>query len=40
MATSSWLLAVSLAPVCVKCHHPGCVIPAASASAGVILALA
>jgi hypothetical protein len=26
MATSSWLLAARLAPVCVRCHHAGCVI--------------
>src|SRR5690242_1120013 len=26
-ALSWWLLAASLAPVCVKCHHAGCVIP-------------
>jgi hypothetical protein len=26
MATSSWLLAASLTPVCVRCHHAGCVI--------------
>ena len=26
MAISSWLLAASLTPVCVRCHHAGCVI--------------
>ena len=26
MAISSWLLAASLTPVCVRCHHPDCVI--------------
>jgi len=31
MAASWWLLAVSLAPVCVRCHHAGCVITCASA---------
>jgi len=41
MATSSWLLAASFAPVCVKCHHAGCVITRRiRASAGAILAAA
>jgi hypothetical protein len=41
MATSWWLLAASLAPVCVKCHHAGCVITCrVRASAGAILAAA
>src|SRR5262252_5851263 len=41
MATSSWLLAASLAPVCVKCHHAGCVITCRiPAPASAILAAA
>jgi len=41
MSTSSWLLAASLAPVCVKCHHAGCVITCRiRAPAGAILAAA
>src|SRR5262249_3491184 len=31
MATSSWLLATSLALACVRCHHAGCVMTSASA---------
>jgi len=41
MATSWWLLAASLAPVCVTCHHASCVIACRiRAPAGVILAAA
>jgi hypothetical protein len=41
MATSSWLLAASLALVCVNCRHAGCVIACRiRASAGAILAAA
>jgi hypothetical protein len=41
MAISLWLLAVSLAPVCVRCHHAGCVITCRiRAPAGAILAAA
>jgi hypothetical protein len=41
MATSSWLLAASLAPVCVKGHHADCVITGRiRAPAGAILAAA
>ena len=41
MAISSWLLAASLAPVCVKGHHAGCVITGRiRAPAGAILAAA
>jgi hypothetical protein len=41
MAISSWLLAASLAPVCVRCHHAGCVITCRiRAPAGAILAAA
>jgi hypothetical protein len=41
MSASSWLLAASLAPVCVKCHHASCVIACRiRASAGAILAAA
>jgi hypothetical protein len=39
--SASWLLVASLAPVCVKCHHAGCVIACrVRASAGAILAVA
>ena len=41
MATSSWLLAGSLALVCVNCRHAGCVIACRiRAPAGAILAAA
>jgi hypothetical protein len=41
MAISSWLLAASLAPVCVRGHHAGCVITGRiRAPAGAILAAA
>ena len=36
MATSSWLLAASLAPVCVRCHHAGCVITEFPSAEGVV----